>query len=137
MASISGSIFKLGKNDALIGGIYTVILSDEEQEDLNSIGLENLVVKVQVTSEDKVNSVVGYLKENSSLENRGENISKEKSEDSLLAIDSDNKNEEKQGGTPNTLPKTGVFLWNYLTLGTGIFMLLLGGMLIRYKKIGS
>lgn len=48
ITSISGDILKFGKDDVLVDGMYTVILNDEEQKELNSVGLENLIIKVQV-----------------------------------------------------------------------------------------
>lgn len=137
--SISGDILKLGKGDTLLDGMYTVILSDEEQEKVRSIGLENLIVKVEAYCNDKSSSAVGYLKEKDTLEeNNSGDVKEDESKSSFLAIDSSNKNsDENKNNTKNTLPKTGMFLGSYLILDVGIFMFLLGTFLVKYKKIGN
>ena len=137
ITSIFGDILKFGKDDILVDGMYTVILSDEEQKELNSVGLENLIIKAQVNSDNKVSSVVGYLKEEIALENSNLNSLNDKDETPLLIAESDSENEKSQKDIANTLPKTGIFPVNYLSLYVGIFMFLLGSFFIGYKKIDN
>ncbi|WP_058993370.1 hypothetical protein [Sarcina ventriculi] len=137
ITSISGDILKFGKDDILVDGMYTVILSDEEQKELNSVGLENLIIKAQVNSDNKVSSVVGYLKEEIALENSNLNSLNDKNETPLLIAESDSENEKSQKDIANTLPKTGIFPVNCLSLYVGIFMFLLGSFFIGYKKIDN
>lgn len=137
ITSISGDILKFGKDDILVDGMYTVILSNEEQKELNSVGLENLIIKAQVNSDNKVSSVVGYLKEEIALENSNLNSLNDKDETPLLIAESDSENEKSQKDIANTLPKTGIFPVNYLSLYVGIFMFLLGSFFIVYKKIDN
>ena len=113
ITSISGDILKFGKDDVLVDGMYTVILNDEEQKELNSVGLENLIIKVQVNSDNKVSSVVGYLKEEIALENSNLNSLNDKNKTPLLIAESDSKNEKSQKDIANTLPKTGILPVNY------------------------
>lgn len=137
ITSISGDILKFGKDDILVDGMYTVILSDEEQKELNSVGLENLIIKAQVNSDNKVSSVVGYLKEEIALENSNLNSLNDKDETPLLIAESNSENEKSQKDIANTLPKTGIFPVNCLSLYVGIFMFLLGSFFIGYKKIDN
>ena len=137
ITSISGEVLKLGKDDTLLDGVYTVILSNEEQQKLNSLGLENLIVKVEAIFNNNSSSVIGYLKKNNIIEdsNSGD---VEESKDSLSIINSNNKDSDTSGNnTESTLPKTGIFLGNYLILEVGVLSVLLGCFLVRCKKIGS
>lgn len=127
VTSLSGEILRFGKNDILSEGRYSVVLTEDELEKLNNIGLENLVVKVQVDSYDISNSAIGYL----------EKDDKEKTNDLKV-----NKQEEvKVSEVKNTetikksLPKTGTIFDNFFSLGIGGLSILTGSLLLKFKKV--
>lgn len=133
--SLSGEALKLGKDDTLLDGVYTVVLSDKEQEQLNGVGLENLIVKVEVIFNSKSSSLVGYLKDDTIESSSNENIEEKESQESNSITTSTN-NEKNENSNKEVLPKTGIFLGNYLSLAVGILSILLGSFLVGYKKIG-
>lgn len=136
VTSLSGEALKLGKDDTLLDGMYTVVLSDEEQEKLNGVGLENLVVKVEAIFNNKSSSLVGYLKDDI-IEGSTTGVVEKKGSQEANSIMVNSNNEGDENSTKDVLPKTGTFLRNYLILVVGILSVLLGSFLIRYKKIGS
>ncbi|MDO4536042.1 MAG: LPXTG cell wall anchor domain-containing protein [Clostridium perfringens] len=135
ITSISGEILELGKDDTLLGGVYTVILSDEEQKKLKDVGLENLIVKVEADFNNKSSSVVGYLKKEES--SYDEDIKKDEDKNSLSVISSNNNESsvKNSDNAKNTLPKTGVVVNNILVLFGETLLVLLGIFLLKYKKI--
>lgn len=136
VTNLSGGALKLGKDDTLLDGVYAVILSDEEEEKLRDVGLENLVIKVEAIFNNKPSSLVGYLKGNTMEGSSSEDIQEKESEESNSIITSTN-NEKSESSVKDVLPKTGMFLERYLILVVGILSILLGSFLVRHKKIGS
>lgn len=132
MTNLSGEILKFGKNDKLSEGTYAVIFTKEELENLNNIGLENLVVKVQADSCDASSSEFGYL-EKKNLQT----TNKEDVKDSKNAKDNEIKSSETKNTETNnkSLPKTGTVFSSYFGLVVGITSIFLGSLLLKFKKV--